>query len=87
VADGHYWRLNGSRVRVLNAANRPLHEVEATFAHETAPIVAPEYVVAVGSEALLLPPSIARGSGTGSIARGAASRWLSRSDAVEEFLL
>lgn len=84
VAAGSYWNLGGRHVRVLRAANRPLHEVEATFARETAPIVAPEIVIAVGAESLPLPPSIARGSGTGSIARGAAGRWLSRADAVTE---
>jgi hypothetical protein len=84
VADGSYWNLGGRRVRVLRTANRPLHEVEAAFARETAPVVAPEYVIAVGAEALPLPPSIARGGGSGSIARGATGRWLSRTDAVAE---
>lgn len=84
VADGSYWSLGGRRVRVLRAANRPLHEVEAAFARETAPVVAPELVIAVGAEAMLLPPSIARGTGSGSIARGTASRWLSRTEAVTE---
>jgi hypothetical protein len=84
VADGSYWNLGGRRVRVLRTPNRPLHEVEAAFARETAPVVAPEYVIAVGAEALPLPPSIARGSGTGSIARGTTGRWLSRADAVAE---
>ena len=82
--DGSFWNLGGQRVRVLRAANRALHEVEAAFARETAPVVAPEFVIAVGAEALPLPPSFARGSGTGSIARGAAGRWLSRADAVLE---
>lgn len=85
VADGRYWNLNGQRVRVLRAANRPLHEVEAAFAHETPPIIAPEIVIAVGAEVLPLPPNIARSGGSGSIARGSAtSRWLSRTDAIEE---
>lgn len=84
VADGSYWNLGGRRVRVLRTANRPLHEVEAAFARETPPVVAPEFVIAVGAEALLLPPSIARGAGSGSIARGTAGRWLSRTDAVAE---
>ena len=84
VADGSYWDLGGRRVRVLRSANRPLHEVEAAFARETPPVVAPEYVIAVGAEALPLPPSIARGKGSGSIARGTAGRWLSRTDAVAE---
>lgn len=84
VAEGNYWNLDGERVRVLRTANRPLHEVEAAFARETPPVVAPEYVIAVGAEALPLPANIARGSGSGSIARGTSGRWLSRSDAVEE---
>lgn len=84
VADGSYWNLGGRRVRVLRTANRPLHEVEAAFTRETAPVVAPDYVIAVGAEALPLLPSIARGSGTGSITRGATGRWLSRTDAVAE---
>lgn len=84
VADDSYWNLGGRRVRVLRTANRPLHEVEAAFAREAPPVVAPEYVIAVGAEALPLPPSIARGSGTGSIARGATGHWLSRTDAVAE---
>lgn len=84
VADGCYWNVGGQRVRVLRTANRPLHEVEAAFGRETAPILAPEYVIAVGAEALTLPPSIARGSGTGSIVRGAKGHWLSRTQAVTE---
>ncbi|MER8899355.1 SIR2 family protein [Mesorhizobium sp. M0676] len=78
------WNLGGARIRVLRAINRPLHEVEAAYARETAPIVAPEYVIAVGAEALALPPSIARGAPTGSIARGAPIKWRSRPDAIAE---
>jgi hypothetical protein len=87
VADGSYWNLNGQRMRVLRAANRPLYEVENAFSRETAPVVAPDYVIAVGAEALPLPPSIARGGGSGSIARGTSSRWLSRTEAVTKFQL
>ncbi|MFA3919130.1 hypothetical protein [Ruegeria hyattellae] len=87
IAEGSYWNLNGQRIRVLRTSNRPLHEVEAVFARETPPVVAPEYVIAVGAEALPLPANIARGSGTGSIARGSSGRWLSRKDAVEELEL
>lgn len=86
-ADDAYWNLGGRRIRVLRAANRPLYEIEAAFSRETAPIVAPEFVIAIGAEMLPLPPSIARGSGSGSIARGPATRWLSRTDAVAEFHL
>ncbi len=84
VPDGIYWNLGGDRIRVLRSANRPLHEVEAAFARETPPVVAPEYVIAVGAEALSLLPNIARGSGSGSIARGSAGRWLTRTDAIAE---
>lgn len=78
------WNLGGARVRVLRTINRPLHEVEAEYSRETAPVVAPEYVIAVGAEALPLPPSIARGAATGSIARGSSTKWRSRADAVGE---
>lgn len=84
TADGIYWNLNGERVRVLRTANRPLHEVEAAFARETAPVAAPDYVIAVGAETLSLPTNIARGGGSGSIVRGTSGRWLSRADAIEE---
>jgi hypothetical protein len=84
VADGSYWNIGGRRVRVLSAANRPLHQVEAAFARETAPIVAPEITIAVGAESVALPASIARGPTSGSIARGSAGRWLSRTDAIAE---
>lgn len=84
IADGMYWNLNGERVRVLRTANRPLHEVEAAFARETAPVIAPEYVIAVGAETLPLPTNIARGGGAASIVRGTSGHWLSRADAVEE---
>lgn len=85
--DGSLWNLGGRRVRVLRAANQAIHEVEATYARETPPVIAPDCVIAVGSEALALPPSFARGGGTGSIARGSLSRWLSRSEAVSELSL
>jgi len=78
------WNLGGQRVRVLRSVNRPLHEVEAAYARETAPIVAPEYVIAVGAEALPLPPSIARGASTGTIVRGSPIKWRSRPDAIAE---
>lgn len=78
------WNLGGTRVRVLRSINRPLHEVEAAFAREIAPVLVPEYVIAVGAENLPLPSSIARGSLTGSIARGSSTKWRSRPDAVAE---
>lgn len=87
VPDGSYWDLNGRRLRVLRASNRPLYEVEATFARETPPVVAPDFTIAVGAESLPMPANIARGVGSGTIARGAGGKWLSRTDAVEEFEL
>lgn len=87
TSEGSYWSLGGKLVRVLRAANRPLHEVEAAFARETAPVTAPDFVIAIGAETLPLPPSIARGGGSGSIARGSSTRWLSRTDAITELEL
>ena len=86
-ADGSYWALGEHRIRVLRAANQPLHEVEYAFSRETAPAVAPDYVIAVGAESLSLPTDIARGDGPASIVRGSSSKWLCRSKALEEFNL
>ena len=85
VTDGPYWNLEGKKIRLLRAA-RPLHLVEKEFEGETPPATAPDFVIAVGAEAQLLPISIARTS-TASIARGNASRWITRLDAVQEFNL
>lgn len=84
VSDGPYWRLNGRRVRVLRAANKPLHRVEAEFERETAPTIAPDVVIAVGAEAQALPTNIARAVTQPTIARGSSSRWLTRPEAVQE---
>lgn len=86
VNDGRYWKLNGMKIRVLKAA-RPLHRVQAEFEREIPPPTAPDLVIAVGAEAQSLPTSIARGSSAPSIARGNASRWMTRPDAVQELLL
>ena len=85
--DGQYWSLAGTRIRVLRAANQLLHEVEAMFARETAPAIAADITIAVGAEALALPASIARGSGSGTIARGSSGRWLARADAEMELTI
>lgn len=85
--DGNYWLLSGARIRVLSTPNRPLHEVEEAFKRETAPAIAAEITIAVGAEALGVPPSIARGSASGTIARGPSGHWLSRADAVTELAL
>jgi hypothetical protein len=84
VADGSYWLLNGRRVRVLRAPNEVLYRVKATFERETAPAVAPHVIVAVGAEAAALPSDIVRGGTLPTIARGNVSRWMTRSEAVEE---
>lgn len=85
VSDGPYWNLDGTRIRVLKAA-RPLHRVQKEFERETPPATAPDLVIAVGAEAQLLPASIVRASAP-SIARGDASRWVTRPDAVQELNL
>jgi hypothetical protein len=85
IIDGPYWNLEGTRIRVLRAA-RPLHRVEREFEREIPPATAPDLVIAVGAEAQLLPVNIARSS-TASIARGNASRWITRPEAVQEFNL
>lgn len=84
VSDGTYWVLQGRRIRVLKAA-RPLHRVQKDFERELAPTTAPDVVIAVGAEAQSLPTDIARGSSDGSIARGNASQWMTRLEAVQEF--
>ena len=87
TAEGCYWNLNGNLVRVLRTSNRLLHEVQAAFSRETSPVVAPDYVIAVGAESVELPSSVVRGSGTGTITRGPAGKWLSRIDSVTELQL
>ncbi|MBY5891680.1 hypothetical protein HFN49_36810 [Rhizobium leguminosarum] len=84
VADGSYWMLNGNRFRIVRAANEALHKVEARYARETAPAAAPDVVVAVGAQDLGLPANVARAP-TGTIARGASSRWITREAAQQEF--
>ena len=85
--DGNYWKLDGHTIRVIRAANYPLHEVESMFCRETPPAVAPDFTVAVGAESFSLPPTIARGSGNGTVTRGPAAKWLSRQEAITEFNL
>jgi hypothetical protein len=88
VADGPYWLLlDGRRVRVLRAVNKFLHRVEAEYQRELAPTVAPNLVIAVGAEALGLPLSIVRSTTVATIARGSASRWLTRPQALDELSL
>lgn len=84
VSDGVHWQIAGVRVRVLRAVGKALHQVQSEFERETAPPVAPELVIAVGAEALLLPPHIVRGGTSPTIARGSGSKWMVRSDALLE---
>jgi len=84
VAEDSLWVLDGRRIRVLRAEGKALHRVEAEFEHDAAPVVAPDIVVAVGAEALSLPPNIARAGTAATIARGSASRWMTRPDAALE---
>jgi len=84
VADGSYWSLHGRRVRVVRALNQPLHRVKVAFERETAPTVAPEIIIAVGAEAQMVPSNIVRGETSPTIARGDASKWMTRSEAVQE---
>jgi len=83
--EGSTWRLGGKLIRVLRTPNQILHRVEADYDGDVAPVVAPDYVVAVGAESRALPPSIARGVGSPSIARTSGGSWLSYADAVAEF--
>jgi Sir2 family len=84
VAEGANWRLGEKTIRVLRTPNQVLDRVEATFAKDVAPVVAPDIVVAVGAESRALPISFARGGVTASIARGSGSKWMTHSDAVKE---
>lgn len=82
--DGPFWLLNDQRVRALRTPNRPLHRVVAAYQRETAPAVAPEWVIAVGAEAQALPSDIVRADTPPTIARGTSSRWITRPEAVQE---
>jgi len=72
TADGPYWLLSGCRIRILRTPNQLLHMVQAAFARETPPVIAPDVIIAVG--AVTVP----------TIARGTAGRWLTRPDALLE---
>ena len=85
VSDGPYWLIDGRRVRVLRAANKLLHQVEAEFEREMAPTVAADVVIAVGAEQQALPANIARAGSTPTLARGNKSRWMTRPEAIGEF--
>jgi hypothetical protein len=82
VAEGAYWNLDNQKIRVLKAS-KSLHRVQKDHERETAPTIAPDIVIAVGSDDQLLPKSVAR-TDMSTITRGNASRWMSRPQAVEE---
>ena len=85
VPNGSCWELEGKQIRLIRAANQAIHDVEAAFSRDTAPIIVPDVTVAVGAESYSLPNNVVRGSGNGSIVRGAGGKWLTRPDAVKEF--
>jgi hypothetical protein len=84
VPDGPWWLLDGQRVRVLRTPNQLLHSVQAAFARETPPTVAPDIIIAVGAEPSPLPSHVVRGATPPTIARGTPGRWLTRPEAVAE---
>jgi hypothetical protein len=87
VLTGSFWSLGGRTIRVIKASLQPLNLVESTFLYDTAPAASADAVVAIGSVATHLPPDIVRGATTPTIARGAAGRWMTREEALEEFEL
>jgi hypothetical protein len=82
--DGAYWLLDGRRIRVVRTPNQLLHDVQADYAREVAPVVAPDINIAVGAEFQALPADIVRDGTAATIARGSRGNWLTRLDAVEE---
>jgi hypothetical protein len=87
VTDGPVWALGGQRIRVMRADGKALYKVQAEFDRDTAPVVAPDIVIAVGAEDLPLPAHIVRGAGGSTITRGASGRWLTRKQAEDEIPL
>jgi len=85
--DGSVWALGGRKIRVLRADGKALHKVKAEFDRDTAPVVAPDIVIAVGAEDLSLPAHVVRGAGGSTITRGASGRWLTRKQAEDEIPL
>ena len=86
VPDGPVWALKGQRIRVLRADGKALYKVQAEFDRDTAPVVAPDIVIAVGAEDLPLPAHIVRGAGS-TITRGASAQWFTRKQAEDEIPL
>jgi hypothetical protein len=84
TADGPYWLLSGCRIRILRTPNQLLHMVQAAFARETPPVIAPDVIIAVGAVPSGLSSHIVRGGTVSTIARGTAGRWLTHPDALLE---
>lgn len=87
VPDGPVWALGSQRIRVIRADGKALYKVQAEFDRDTAPVVAPDIVIAVGAEDIPLPTHIVRGAGRATITRGAPGRWLTRKQAEDEIPL
>jgi hypothetical protein len=87
LPEGPYWLLKGLRVRIVRTPNQLLHVIQAAFARETPPAVAPDIIIAVGAEPSALPSHVVRGATPASIARGSSGRWLTRPEAVMELSL
>ena len=87
VPDGPVWSLGGKIIRVLRADGKALHKVQAEFDRDTAPVVAPDIVIAVGAEDFSLPAHVVRGAGASTITRGASGRWVTRKQAEDEIAL
>lgn len=83
VPHGAYWQLpSGQVVRVLNGSNRTLDVMQSEYDRDTAPVISPSVIVAVGADDTALPGSIARAnpatSAKASSVRGAQPDWLTR---------
>lgn len=85
VWDQALYGIGGQRVRILRASGKFLHDVEAAYERDDAPVSGPDAIIAVGAERLGLPAHVARSTVAPSIARGSKPRWLTRPDASLEF--
>jgi hypothetical protein len=90
MAAGAAWEdslltLGGRRVRVLRASGQLLHDVQARYSRDGAPIVSPDAVIAVGADDLGLRGHLVRGASAASVARGSTPEWFDRARAEMEF--
>jgi hypothetical protein len=83
--DEALFRIGDDNFRVLRASGQFLHQVEAAYARDDAPLSAPDAVIAVGAERLGLAAHVARPTAAASIARGAKPQWFTRAEAAAEF--